>query len=133
MINAIYCTPLIFFSLLWLANLFLKKGFYKIESQYYSPFTPVKHVKVRSPLLFFQQLKLLSFSCSPLTTADPPFWPVLYKFLQNTFARSILSLCHCTQLVFLLSRFYANPYKFTFWSCLLHLPYTFFPLQLVLG
>lgn len=99
MLNAIYCSPLIFFSLLWLANLFLKKGFSKIESQYYSPFTPVEHVKVRSFLLFFQQLKLLS-SCSPLITADPSFWPVLQKFLQNTFAISILSLCHYTQLVF---------------------------------
>lgn len=64
MINAIYCTPLIFFSLLWLANLFLKKGFYKIESQYYSPFTPVKR-ESQKPFAFLptaEALVLLLFS-----------------------------------------------------------------------
>lgn len=76
------------FPLLWLTNLFLKKGICKIESLCCSAFTAVEHMNTRSPLLSLQQPKLTSFLHSPLTTADSSFWPLLFKFLRNTFAKS---------------------------------------------
>ena len=129
MLNAIYCNPLIFFSLLWLTNLFLKTGFCKTESQYYSPFTQVEHTNVSSPLLFLQQLECLSFSL--LTPLSGLFDSYSSKIpLQKVFS---LSSAMAPRLFSLLTRLYRSPYTFTFWSCLLHLPYTFFLLHLVPG
>lgn len=121
MLNAIYCNPLIFFSLLWLTNLFLKTGFCKTENQYYSQFTQVEHTNVSSSLLFLQQLECLSFLL--LTPLSGLFDSYSSKIpLQKIFSFSAMAL----SLFSLPTRLYTSPYKFTFWSCFLHLPYTFF-------
>ena len=112
MVNAVYCNPLIFFSLLWLTNLFLKRGFCETESQYYSPFTQVEHTNISSPLLCLQQLKSLSFSL--LTPLSGLFDSHSSKItLQNGFSLSAMALSWFP----LPARLYTTPYKFTFWSC----------------
>lgn len=115
------------FPLLWLTNLFLKKGVCKIESLCYSQFTAIEHMNMRSLLPFLQQPKLTSFLRSPLTTADSSFWPLLFKFLQNTFAKVFCFSATELSLLSLPTTLHTSPYKFTLWSCLLHLLYTFFP------
>lgn len=121
MLNAIYCNPLIFFSLLWLTTYFWKQGC-KAESQHCSPFTQVEHTNASSPLLFLQQLECLSFLL--LIPLSGIFDSCSSKIpLQKISSLSAMALSFFS----LPTRLYRATYKFTSWSCLLHLPHTFFP------
>lgn len=111
---------------------FWKQGC-KAESQCCSPFTQAEHTNVSSPLLFLQQLQCLSFLLlvppSGLFDSYSSKIPLQNKiFSLSAMAFSFFSLP---------TRIYRATYKFTlkftFWSCLLHLPHTFFPLDLVPG
>lgn len=121
MLNAVSCNPLIFFSLLWLTNLFLKAGFCRAESQYYSPFTTVELTTVSSHLLFPKQLKCLSFF---LLT---PFSGLFDSYSSKTPLQDIFSLCTVALSLFSLpTKLYTSLDNFNSWSCLPHLPHTFF-------
>lgn len=113
------------FPLLWLTNLFLKKGVCKIDSLCYSQFT-VEHMNMRSLLLFLQP-KLTSFLHSPwllLTPLSGLFYSNSSKIpLQKVLCLSAMEL----SLLSLPTTLHTSPYKFTFWSRLLHPLYTFFP------
>lgn len=123
MLNTVSCNPLIFFSLLWLTNLFLKTGFCRTESQYYSPFTKVEHTNVSSHLLFLKQLKCLSFLL--LTPLSGLFDSYSSKIpLQNIFSLSTVAL----GLFSLPTNLYTSLYNFSCWSCLLHLSHILFSL-----
>lgn len=100
----------------------------KAESQYCSLFTQVEHTNASSPLLFLQQLECLSFLlliplCSLFDSYSSKI-PLQKMFSLSAMAFSFFSLP---------TKLYRATYKFFFWSCLLHLPHTFFPLHLIPG
>lgn len=79
MLNAVYCNPLIFFSLLWLTNLFLKRGFCKTEPILLSVYTSRAH-ECEQPFAF-------------LATAE-----ALVLFTANCFLASLIHIppkSHC--------------------------------------